>query len=251
MSSLYFFERNMMNAHIPEPSKNLSDFVREKAVSRTVHFVVTGGGSCLLNILSVPGCSSVFSGASVPYNQKEEERLISEVTPHESLERLRQGCFGYVSPWMTKQYAEAIRKRHAETGHDTSICVINASLTTTRWRRGKNEAFFGIIDSSLRFEDARLFHLSLNKITEEQHAEYSNAVEGSHLSLMIAATRMTEDTKVGQSALALLTNDVKYIQSRSGEMILEPDERIHEVEPGLNFDNNGNYNIGGQVFAYA
>lgn len=197
-------------------------------------FFVTGGGFSLLDIGKVPGASKVLADAYIAYHMLEEIAVLNTVVA-EHTHNLTNGNIGFVSPWPTYWYARAMMARHAATIPDATICVVNASLTTNWWRRGKNEAFFAVTNRPVDNKDGeiRMFRLDLDKLEEDEYAriEHQHEIALSGLSDMsqaplhpITQRRAFEDEKVAQVAMGLLLEDPTLVR------LIEHSEAVYPIE---------------------
>jgi hypothetical protein len=203
-------------------------------------FFVTGGGFSLLDIGKIPGASKVFADAYIAYHMLEEVNFLRSVLG-DNVNLLINGEVGFVSPWTTYWYARALLQRHVNTIPNATICVTNASLTTNRWRRGKNEAFIAVANRPCDRNDGviKLFRYDMKKWSEEEYNQlvhdHQAAVEnGMHPTDPIVARRMFEDQKVAEVALGLILENPSLVNmvERGEEVVpmnLPHDPMLHEV----------------------
>lgn len=192
---------------------------------------ITGGGFSLLDIGKVPGASRVLADAYVAYHMLEEIDFLRTVLG-DRVDDFINGEVKFVSPWPTYWYAKAMLLRHELTIPDATICVVNAALTTNRWRKGENETFFALINRP-GDKDAlvRMFRLDLSKLSESEYQDITNRHEQNKESNPssvfidpILRRRMIEDTKVTQVAMALILNDLSMIKC------LDKDESLYPLD---------------------
>lgn len=187
--------------------------------SQPCSFFITGGGFGLLDIGKVTGASKVLADAYIAYHRLEEISVLRTVLGDE-INQLLNGEIGFVSPWTTYQYAMAMMARHKNTLPDATICVVNASLTTTRWRKGNNEAFYAVVNRPTDNKDGkiRMFKLSLNKLKPEMYNDINV-----HIEQEINYRRLLEDEKVSLAAMGMIIKDTSFFQ-------LEDDEIFHPIQ---------------------
>ena len=194
-------------------------------------FFVTGGGFSLLDIGKIPGASRVFADAYIAYHMLEEVAFLRTVIgEHTSL--LVDGTVGFVSTWPTYWYASALLERHSSTIPDATLCVVNASLTTNRWRRGKNEAFIATVNRPCDEGDGvvRLFRYDINKLTEDEYNSRAALRDVSGQAFddegylpppdPINQLRLLEDRKVAEVALGIILENPSLVN------LMEHGERV-------------------------
>jgi hypothetical protein len=82
-----------------------------------------------------------------------------------------------VSPDSVDELLMALWTKNKVDGH---TCIhniaITASLTTTRYRRGDNQAYIAFFNQDTA--ESEIWHVKLPKLSEEEHAEMLNAGKG-------------------------------------------------------------------------
>lgn len=155
--------------------------------------VITGGGVSVSHLLQVPGASKMVSGIYLPYAADETSFFISHFSGLGAASIFSRKT---VSAEAADVLVDALRRRdgnkNAETRNVVSL-AITASITTSRYRRGNNEAFFAIEPAGLRA------HLVLPKLAEER---FLDKVEG-YVKWLVRTTREQEDQKIARVGLML------------------------------------------------
>lgn len=130
-------------------------------------FVVTGGGIGIHNLAETLGASRVLHAIYVPYSYEESERFISN-------------AMGPIhGPILGKQYTDGAVSQHGaallcmaaqRNWPGCRVVVCTAATTTSRYRRGDNQAYIAMIDPGKAFtESVKHFHLKLSKISEPDY----------------------------------------------------------------------------------
>lgn len=135
-------------------------------------FVVTGGGIGIHNLAQMLGASKILHAIYVPYSYEESERFIASAI--DSRDGIKNGAmFG-------KQYVEegAVSKHGATllqlagriVWPDCRVIACTAATTTSRYRRGENQAYIAMTDpGQVLASDIKHFHLKLSKISESDY----------------------------------------------------------------------------------
>lgn len=202
--------------------------------SQPCSFFITGGGFSLLDVGKMPGASKVLADAYVAYHLLEEISILKTVLG-EDVNKLTNGEVGFVSPWPTYWYAQAMLARHQDTIPDATICVVNASLTTNRWRKGNNEAFYAIANrpGNDKNGNIHMFKLHLNKLSLDEYNLIQNEHENKVKNLSdkyqlplnpVFNRRIIEDKKVAQTAMHLLLPELINLE------LIQFDEKVYPIE---------------------
>ena len=147
---------------------------------------ITGGGFAFLDILRVPGSSRFLHEVVIPYSEKAIIRRLSDVHLGSAAALTIKSC----SPGSALKYAEAL----AITAPRDGVCIsVTAALTTNRYRRGANRAYFGVI----RAEGRDLWELTMLHPAE-------SVFNGGTTYL---ALRKREDELLSIAIMALATGD--------------------------------------------
>lgn len=197
-------------------------------------FFVTGGGFSVLDIGKWPGASKVLADAVVAYHMLEEIAFLKGNCTSEEIGEVVNGNVGFVTPAMTYNYARVMQARHADTMPNNAICVVNASMTTNRYRKGVNEAFFALINRPCDEKDGiiRLFRYDMLKLSE---AEYNDRTDN-----QIGRHRISEDERVAQVAMGLLLEEPQLVTLiQQGEQVVSIDYQPSEANRMLGKTSDG------------
>lgn len=166
-------------------AKNLPLFISnwKKSSNTLVSLMITGGGFSFLDIGKIPGSSGVIANAFIPYGMADSSKFAEKgLEPGEANPFLSDDPIKCVGPEATELYSKALDMSNPYT---VIQVVVNASLTTSRWRRGDNEAFIWIRNQQ---RGMTRIHYKMNKFSEE---EYNNLSEED-----IQKARLEEDIKI-------------------------------------------------------
>ena len=169
-----------------------------------IGFVLTGGGIGVAQLPMVIGASKLIHAIHIPYAFEETARFITEAYGED-------GGLGQAMNYEARAVCEASAlilasaaektwspKEHllADVGHGSlGFVVCTAATTTSRWRRGDNHAWIGIVKPGFTSLEERvsLHHLKLDKLTEE---DYNKAGMG-----YVAWKRRDEDRRITEFIL--------------------------------------------------
>lgn len=170
-----------------------------------IAFFIAGGGFSALDFRRFPGGSKIYHTAIEPYNVDTANFL----TQFAGADIPDPTAFAFVHPEQTLQALQALQN-YCNRPNLLHV-VINAALTTDRYRRGDNRAFI----STSRGDS---YAVKLNKLNEDQYNALSSRPEA------IDRIREEEDRKIGQIALAIIMLDTSMMPTLSaGEEVV----RIH------------------------
>jgi len=164
---------------------------KNREESSLVSFVITGGGFSILDIGKVPGSSGVLSSAFIPYGTADTIKFAEHALEPGESNPLLDDSIKFVGPEATELYSKALLRTTPYT--EVVQVVINASLTTTRWRRGKNEAYIWIRDVD---GIVTQYHYEIEKITENQYKELTKDE--------VSQMRLDEDQMIAGVVMSLL-----------------------------------------------
>jgi len=184
----------------------------ESSDGQLISAMITGGGFTFGDIGKLPGASSVLNDIFIPYNQSKTIQFAQQALPQGMENPLAKGEIGFVGPVATELYLNALINANAIASPDARLLVINASITTTRYRRGVNEAWIWIFNP--KTNEKRRIQLSLSKANEEDHAKITS--QG-----FLSYFRGIEDAKIAMAAIAVLMNDKKFAWLGKGESITD------------------------------
>tara|TARA_B100000614_G_C14562249_1_gene497611 strand:- start:2841 stop:3536 length:696 start_codon:yes stop_codon:yes gene_type:complete len=184
----------------------------ETSEGQRISAMITGGGFAFGDIGKLPGASSVLNDIFIPYNQAKSIQFTQQALPKGMENPLTTGHVAFVGPVATELYLNALINANALASPDARLLVINASITTTRYRRGVNEAWIWMFNPKTNQE--RRVQLSLSKADEQGYAEL--AAQG-----RVEAVREMEDAKITMAALAVLMDDIKFAWLGEGETITD------------------------------
>jgi len=172
--------------------------------SRPISLVLTGGGLSFLEIGKLPGASTVLASAHVPYHMLDGIAYTNFAIAEGQDHPLVNGDFGFCSAEATELYSKALEIRSKGIPGTVQVSV-NASLTTTRWRRGLNEAWIWIRNHPLHELSVLRFRYNIAKYSEE---EYKNMSEE-----QVSWARQIEDIGIACMIMSCLTSDSNYKDS--------------------------------------
>jgi len=184
----------------------------ESSDGQRISAMITGGGFAFGDIGKLPGASGVLNDIFIPYNQSKTIQFAQQALPQGTDNPLATGQIAFVGPAATELYLKALINANAITSPDARLLVINASITTTRYRRGVNEAWIWMINP--KTSEERRVQLSLSKANEEDYAKIANQGLLSHF-------REIEDAKIAMAAIAVLMDDKKFAWLGEGETITD------------------------------
>ena len=154
---------------------------------------ITGGGFAFLDILRVPGSSRFLHEVVIPYS---ETAIIQRVYGYGNAAAnlaLQKNKLKSCDPSSVGDYAEAMTR----TAPPNGLCIaVTAALTTNRYRRGSNRAYFGVVRKQ-RMWERELWELTMLLPTEKVFKGGS-----AYLSL-----RRREDELIAIAIMALATGD--------------------------------------------
>jgi hypothetical protein len=172
----------------------LVDFVKNYDGNK-LSIVATGGGVSLGLIALVPGASKVLHSFYCPYETRESIEFINKNYPPAT----REGpAFSKkaVSPDSAEELFMALWTKNKVDGH---TCIHNIAVTaacsTTRYRRGENQAFIAFQNQDT-LED-EIWQLKLSKAKSE--AEHNLLVETGGIYML----RALEDNMIARTAIRL------------------------------------------------
>lgn len=180
---------------------NLPIFIAnwKKSSNALISLMITGGGFSFLDIGKVPGSSGVLANAFIPYGMSDSSKFAEkglqqgEINPFLSDDPIK--CVG---PEATELYSNALDMSNQ---YEAIQVIVNASLTTNRWRRGDNEAFIWIRNQQ---REMTRIHYKMNKFSEE---DYNNLSEKE-----IRKARLEEDIKISSIVMHhILPNNISDI----------------------------------------
>jgi len=143
----------------------LLDFVKTYQGSK-LSIVATGGGVHLGNLAMVPGSSKVLHSFYCPYETQESVDFINRNTPEAGHLFLKKA----VSPVSAGVLYDALWTQNKQFPQVRNL-AITASCTTTRYRRGDNQAYIAFQDAET--QQVQVWHLKLPKLSEEEHNGFS------------------------------------------------------------------------------
>lgn len=149
---------------------------------------ITGGGFGFLDVLKIPGASRFISDVIIPYSEKD---ILARLHDHRMIDPLG---FGSASEDAVRVYAEYLE--HATTVGNGVCLAVSAALSTNRWRRGTNRAFF----CTRTIAGTTVYRLDMMK---PQKIIYQNASTS-----VISTIRAEEDDKVSKAMMAILTGNM-------------------------------------------
>jgi len=157
--------------------------------------LVTGGGFGLAEIGMLPGVSSLLSSFYSPYSVEESTMFVERHGGHALYEKFRTKM---VSRDGAEALCEALGwKNVILKSPDVISIALTASLTTSRYRKGKNEAFISLhLPKDEEF--IKTWHLSFPKLPEEAHGRLTVPE--------VCAIRAREEEVIALVALVLALN---------------------------------------------
>lgn len=171
--------------------KFLSRFVEKYSGIKQIYACVAGGGISISQIGLVPGSSKILYGTNVLYSETATQSYLkrfhqdwelSKMVSYECAERLIAAMsneIGFVSPSL---------------GHpEVALVAITSAVTTSRYRRGLNEAWICTSRG-----DA---HVSLDKLPESLHSDPVIPWREQK----IEVSRRTQDEFIAEVAIKLAT----------------------------------------------
>jgi len=166
-----------------------------------IGFVLTGGGIGVAQLATVVGASKLIHSITIPYSSEESERFIREgLSVVKNDRRAIERSKAYAKHAVSEHAAEllALVGDKLWSGFQDDPCgtvVCTAATTTSRYRRGDNHAWIGIVRPGGPWFDQRVtfHHLKLSKLSEE---EYNKAGAG-----YIAWKRRDEDRQITEFIL--------------------------------------------------
>jgi len=150
--------------------------------------VISGGGVSLSGLALIPGASGVLYEVSCPYDTLATERTI--YLGNSMTRYFHKKAVSGDAAW---EMARAFENLHP---YNTKVIAITSALTTTRFRRGENQAFICIGDGNIN----SVYNLKLTKLPEEIYTD-PIASWKTH----IIRKRKEEDRLVAEVALKLAT----------------------------------------------
>lgn len=150
--------------------------------------VATGGGIQLGNIAMVPGGSNVLHSFYCPYETQESVNFINRNLPEMGALSLPKA----VSPGVAGFLCKALQAQNKQFPEVRNLAV-TAACTTTRYRRGDNQAFLAFQNTTT--QQMEVWHLKLPKLSEEEHKNSSPEE--------LYALRLREDETIASVALWL------------------------------------------------
>lgn len=159
------------------------DFLSKYSLKKKIAFVVTGGGTSVSELLQVPGSSSVVNSVYIPYSFEEAIRFYNDcwgMNKKVASELVK----AYMEKTVSRKVAENLCCSGMERWDECLVVSCTASLTTNRYRRGKNEAYIGIGSGNAW----NTYHLELEKLTLN---DFQNLGQG-----FAAHRRLVEEKKI-------------------------------------------------------
>lgn len=206
---------NLMNYYQGQVSRFIDDW--SKRNQPPIAFMITGGGFSLVDIGKVPGASSVLSSVYIPYGMADSEGFAHDALEDGEVNPLSDGSIKFVGPEATELYSLALKNT---CQHNSVIqIVINASLTTNRWRRGDNEAYIWIRGYGGKGSLTK-FHYKMKKLSEEEYDKLS--------SYDIRQIRLEEDIRIAQAVMGLISIEENRVSSYSGETLEKIEDTVNE-----------------------
>lgn len=135
--------------------------------------VATGGGIQLGNIAMVPGGSSVLHSFHCPYETQESVNFIERNLPgmgHKFLQKaVSADSVGLLYKGLCVQNAGFYKGKDVQTAGFPYVrnLAVTAACTTSRFRRGENQAFVAFQNAET--QEIEVWHLKLPKRSEEEH----------------------------------------------------------------------------------
>lgn len=156
--------------------------------------LITGGGISFTDILKYPGGSDIIESVDIPYGYDSALGFLQKYyDPDHNYDKIK-----WCSVETTKAYLEALAKRDAHK--NVAFLVINASLTTWRYRKGNNQAYIGV---AMPIKKA-IYSVILPKLPEDTHNHCTNSLMGV-VKQCVAAKRYDEDQLIAQYAMSYLS----------------------------------------------
>ena len=162
---------------------HLHSFVSEYQGPK-LRMLFTGVGSYATGLLGVPGASKVLDSIQVPYSHEACSLLFKRHYP-QGLEVSE--THGSVS----KEMAVALHACNSADLGDLIPITVTAAITTSRYRRGDNQAFIAVGKP----DNLEVWHLRLDKLTEEEHQPEA-----------VLTKRYFQDRLVSEVAICLATS---------------------------------------------
>jgi hypothetical protein len=157
--------------------------------------LVTGGGFGLAEIGMLPGVSALLSSLYSPYSVEESTMFVERHSGWPTAGRFKAKM---VSKDASVILCEALAWKNLTLKVPSTINIaLTASLTTSRYRKGKNEAFISILLPKDE-EFIKTWHLSFPKLSEEAHGRLTVAE--------VCAIRAREEEVIALVALVLALN---------------------------------------------
>lgn len=170
-------------------------FVAATANGRRLSTVTTGGGISLCQLGAIPGASGLLVSTYTPYSTDESVYFIKTNYPmaRRKGEGFREKA---VSATSAEELYQALWTKNKAAGHTLiDNIAVTASLTTTRWRKGDNQAFITI--ENPKTLETETWHLRFSKFNQSDHERLSE--------LDVFLVRTVQDEAVATTALSLAT----------------------------------------------
>lgn len=157
-----------------------------------VAIVVTGGGQGIAQLSTIVGVSKLLHAILIPYSYDESVKLIGEALGPAVGEEYRERA-------VCEKSARLLCLGGMKRWAGCRVIACTAATTTSRWRRGENQAYIAVGEFRPGEDPAMVMtehHLKLSKLTEkEYHAAGAD---------YIAWKRRQEDREVTNFILDLI-----------------------------------------------
>lgn len=152
-----------------------------------VAFVLTGGGAGVAQLATVVGASKLLHAILIPYSHDESVKLISDALGALVGEEYREKA-------VSEKSARLLCLGGLKRWPGCRVIACTAATTTSRWRRGENQAFVAVGEFPMGTEGGMVikeYHLKLSKFSEEVYNTISDTSDE-----IVAWKRRTEDSEI-------------------------------------------------------
>lgn len=169
--------------HYMELEKKVAEYKGPK-----IGFVLTGGGTGVAQLATIIGVSKLLHAIHIPYSYDESVQLISAALGAQVGEEYREKA-------VSEKSARLLCLGGLKRWPGCRVIACTAATTTSRWRRGENQAFIAVGKFKPILE-VKEHHLKLSKLGEE---DYNSAGEG-----YISWKRRAEDREITEFIFGLV-----------------------------------------------